>query len=613
MKKLHMPAFLNYFYNLKLKQKLLLSYVLLILVPFVTFYQLFNGKISDIIMANTNYSAERSFEQTFDFLSNKLNHIIKVADVIYNEKTIPEILSKKARNYPVSDQIEDMLFLTQYLKSFEDKEDIEKVRLYVPPGLVYSSENVNLFNFGEITTEEWYLRMYDNTFTLAYFPSQLLQDEGNNPEVLSVARFIINTVNYKEKLGILRIDFVKKDFEQVINNANTVEGGLTYLENSLGEIVASSDSNLLSQYRIPQETTDAGANFESFEHMLLNNEKVMFKIKLIPNTDWKMITVIPENLITSKIRSTMNQLLVIMLVISLIAYVLAFSIAHFMAKRISILKTQMSKVQQGVLEPLVNTGGNDEIGELILDYNFMISKLKLLMEEQYQSGQRLKAAELKVLQAQINPHFLYNTLELINRLSKRNKVCEIDEVIHSLTKFYRINLSKGDDFITLREELEHVSAYVSIQNMRFKNKIFFEVDVAPEFLDMLVPKIILQPIVENSIIHGIMEKDDGTGIIRIFSSVQGDNLILSVQDNGKGVPDDILVKINYGQIFNSKGSYGIRNVVERIKLIYGDSYGLEYLSRYNEGTTVRIKLPISKARYMTKNSEHFHKNESALN
>ena len=169
----------------------------------------------------------------------------------------------------------------------------------------------------------------------------------------------------------------------------------------------------------------------------------------------------------------------------------------------------------------------------------MISRIKQLMEKQYHSGQRLKTAELKALQAQINPHFLYNTLELINRLSKKNKVCEVEEVIHSLAKYYKLNLSRGDDFITLRDELEHVSAYVSIQNVRFKNKFTFEVDVDEQFLDMLVPKTILQPIVENSVIHGILEKDDGEGIIRIFSSVEGNNLILSIQDNGKGVPEDI--------------------------------------------------------------------------
>ena len=592
--KMHISSIFNFFLNLKLKQKLLLSYVLLILVPLVAFYQLFDRKISDIIMANTNYSAERGFDQTFDFLSNKINHINRVADVIYNEKSISEILNKEADIYPVSDQLEDMQFLSQYLKSFEDKEDIDKVRLYVPSGLVYSYENVNLFNFDEINTTEWYRRMYGKTFTLAYLPSHLLRNEDNGSEVLSVARYIINTNNYKEKLGILRLDFDKNDIEQVINNANTIEGGLTYLENSFGEIVAASDDILVNQYRIPSEIIDAINNNVNFEHTLLNNEKVMFRTKFIPKTDWKMITVIPENIITKKINSTMNQLLVIMLVISLIAYALAYSIAHFMVKRISILKTQMNKIHKGTLEPLVNTGSNDEIGELILDYNFMISKIKLLMEEQYQSGQRLKAAELKALQAQINPHFLYNTLELINRLSKKNKMSEIEEVIHSLTRFYKLNLSKGDDFISLRDELDHVSAYVSIQNMRFKNKISFEVNVAPEFLDMLVPKLILQPIVENSIIHGIIEKDEGTGVIKIFSSVEGDNLILTIQDNGKGVPNDILAKINYGQISDSKGSYGIKNVVERIKLIYGDAYGLEYLSKYNEGTTVRIKLPIYK-------------------
>jgi len=596
MKKLHLVRFFGFFFNLKLKQKLLLSYVFLILVPFVAFYLIFSRQISDIIMANTNYSAERGFEQTFDFLSSKLQYISRVADVIYNDRTIPEILSKNASAYPVSDQIEDMRTLTQYLKSFEDKDNIERVRLYVPSGLVYSNENVNLFSFDEIVTTEWYSRMFGDTFRLRFLPSHLLRHEGNNPEVLSVARYIVSSTNYKEKLGVLRIDFSKSIFEQVIDKANTIEGGLTYLENSLGEIVAASDDHLVDQYRISGMIVNSRSDNIEFEDTLIDTEKIMFRVKQIPNSDWKMVTVIPEKIITDKIRSTMNQLFVIMLVISFIAYVLAYSIAYFMVKRISILKKQMNKIHQGMLEPLVNTGSNDEIGELILDYNYMISRIKQLMEKQYQSGQMLKAAELKALQAQINPHFLYNTLELINRLSKKNKVSEVEEVIHSLAKFYKLNLSKGDDFITLRDELEHVSAYVSIQNIRFKNKIKFEVDVDQQFLDMLVPKTILQPIVENSIIHGILEKDDGSGIIRIFSNVEDDNLILSIQDNGKGVPEDLLAKINYGQLTNNKGSYGIKNVIERIKLAYGDAYGLEYSSKYNEGTIVRMKLPISRTK-----------------
>ena len=121
--------------------------------------------------------------------------------------------------------------LTKYLKSFEDGVNIEKVRLYVPAGLVYSHENVNLFCFDEIETTEWYLRMYSDTFKLKFHPSHLLLHEENDPEVLSVSRFIINSNNYKERLGVIRIDFNKKDFEQVIDNANTIEG-LTYLQNS---------------------------------------------------------------------------------------------------------------------------------------------------------------------------------------------------------------------------------------------------------------------------------------------------------------------------------------------------------------------------------------------
>ena len=137
------------------------------------------------------------------------------------------------------------------------------------------------------------------------------------------------------------------------------------------KLFAASDDILVNQLPDSIRNHRCINNNVNFEHTLLNNEKVMFRTKFIPKTDWKMITVIPENIITKKINSTMNQLLVIMLVISLIAYALAYSIAHFMVKRISILKTQMNKIHKGTLEPLVNTGSNDEIGELILDYNFM--------------------------------------------------------------------------------------------------------------------------------------------------------------------------------------------------------------------------------------------------
>lgn len=195
------------------------------------------------------------------------------------------------------------------------------------------------------------------------------------------------------------------------------------------------------------------------------------------------------------------------------------------------------------------------------------------------------------MQSQINPHFLYNTLDMINWLSLKNSTGEVNSAVRALANFYRLSLSGGKDIVTIADELKHVSYYLQIQNIRFGDKIKSVIDVDKDVLEYSIPKITLQPIVENAIHHGILEKPDKTGVITVKGRKIENTIIITVSDDGIGIPEENLKSIMlYESLSKTGSSYGIKNINERIKLIYGNDYGLNCTSVYGKGTTVEIRL-----------------------
>ena len=232
------------------------------------------------------------------------------------------------------------------------------------------------------------------------------------------------------------------------------------------------------------------------------------------------------------------------------------------------------------------------IGVLTRNYNYMVNRLNHLMEEKYKSGQQLKMSELKALQAQINPHFLYNTLEMINWLVKRDRTEDIITVTTALSNLYKISLNRGEDLISIRDELLHVESYIKIQNMRFDNKLNYIAEIDESLLEYNIPKLILQPIVENSIFHGILEKDDqcGTIMIKLYSPME-DFICLEVRDDGVGIPED-----KFDTLLSTKESpgkegsqYGLKNIYMRLKLMSDDN-NLVFTSQVGKGTTVKVLI-----------------------
>ncbi|MBK8902946.1 MAG: sensor histidine kinase [Anaerolineaceae bacterium] len=249
------------------------------------------------------------------------------------------------------------------------------------------------------------------------------------------------------------------------------------------------------------------------------------------------------------------------------------------------------------LQALVTTHNVDEITELGISFNIMIGRIRELLNAKLREQENLKKAELKALQAQINPHFLYNTLDTIVWMAESNKTDQVINIVRALSSFFRIALSKGKDWISLRQEIEHVSSYLAIQKMRYRDILDYRIEVEEELLDSTILKLTLQPLVENALYHGIKTKRNGGTIVVQARRDGEDTVLLEVQDDGVGFTPYKLAQLQdslaqeLDEVAMGEGGFGLRNVHKRIQLYYGKEFGLSVQSQYRGGTHVSVTIP----------------------
>ncbi|WP_294097782.1 sensor histidine kinase [Proteiniclasticum sp.] len=276
----------------------------------------------------------------------------------------------------------------------------------------------------------------------------------------------------------------------------------------------------------------------------------------------------------------------------------AFFISSQITRRITNLSVAMDHVQEGNFNTRLSVQGNDEIAELSHHFNSMLKDLRRLMNEVVETQKEKRKRELEILQAQINPHFIYNTLDTLQWKALEYGASDLSELILSLSSFFRVSLSKGKEMIPLREEIKHVRSYLDIQKARYEEILTYEIQVEESLDDVFLPKILLQPLVENAIYHGIKPKL-AQGKISILAQLEGEDLLLTVQDNGVGMTEELVNQLE--EAFEGKRapvSYGLHNVHQRIRLTYGTPYGLHVESCLQDGTAVTIRLPMEKKEEM---------------
>lgn len=310
------------------------------------------------------------------------------------------------------------------------------------------------------------------------------------------------------------------------------------------------------------------------------------------NLSWHIVSIFDYDVLTKDIESLQSIIIVMGIIIAIIAGVVGIRLSYSLTSPINNLNNAIKEFTKNGQKGFMKKTHGDEIAQLEKAYDDMIIRLVDLMETNKRDMEKQRKLELEALQLQINPHFLYNTLDAIAWMAKLEKQTNIEKLVMALSKFFRISLHKGDKYITVKEEFELIKNFIDIELVRFPSKFTIEYDLSEDVKDCITLKLLLQPIVENAIKHGISQSDHMGNII-LKAYLQEGDIVYEVIDNGKGfdIPIDIMQTLRSQ---NSVGGYGLKNVDERIKLEYGKKYGISIQSQKNAGTKVTVRIASQK-------------------
>ncbi|HIW31847.1 MAG TPA: sensor histidine kinase [Candidatus Paenibacillus intestinavium] len=446
-----------------------------------------------------------------------------------------------------------------------------------------------------LTTETWYKEAVSRPDELLLISKPIgrnitSKDNYSADQVLSFVK-AIKKPNTNEVVGVILLDMKLSVIQTAIESVSLGKSGFVYITDEQGGIVYS-PVNLIV-YRINNEWLESGYNSVVEQ---INNRSFQITQDQFENTNWKIISVFPLDESRSVVIQWQLYTVLVVILTIIVAVIASWFFTNSIINPVRKLRLIMQRVEEGELHLRFNSNSNDEIGQLGDSFNKMVQEIEQLIQMVYSEQKEKREAELKVLQEQIKPHFLYNTLDTIQWMAQDRGADDIVEIINALTNLFRIGLSKGNETIRLEDEIKHVNSYLIIQMMRYENKLSYEIMEVPEIVRYnQVLKLILQPIVENAIYHGIKMKK-GKGHIRIETKLNEQHTILSVIDSGLGMKPEQLELLRQGLSNSSnaerQNGFGLFNVNERIRLTYGASYGIQVQSEYGKGTRVEVYLPL---------------------
>ncbi|WP_180272609.1 cache domain-containing sensor histidine kinase [Konateibacter massiliensis] len=603
MLKLIRKIVLYYTQDMKLQPKFILSHLILVIAPTILIVFILFTQLSDILLSNTVLSEQSLSKQTADYIENSVAQVNNASLSIVEDDYFSELLSNASYELPLEETEDFQRDTTTFLNSIHSSVDgfvVTDIKIYLADEFEKLYDNQDFSDYdvfkpiSNIKGSYWHGIFSSTNKRYLVCPSLYLSpNECEDYGELAIIRKVsfVNDVN--STAAYVAVYFSKSNIDFILGKNLSISDSSTYLVNNRNSIVSTSNSSLSGKYILNYETIQSKlAHTNKFTTMTLGGEIVYIGCKEIPNTDWFMISVIPTNNAIVQTRDIIYQLVATYLVFLGIAFFIALLLSNSIVKRIKSVIHQMDQVRKSSPKRLSLKPGRDEVGDLIDTYNFMTDEINLLLEAQEKASNDLRISEFKALQSQINPHFLYNTLDMINWLSKMGKSAEVSDAVQALSKFYKLTLNKGNITVSVKEELEHVSLYVQLQNMRYQNKIHFIIDVPDELLDYEIPKLVFQPIVENSIQHGIFAKEEKEGTIVVMGWLEDDEIVFVISDDGVGISPENLSSILTGQSESSGGSnIGIFNTHKRLQLFYNTESGLTYRSTQHVETEVEIRLP----------------------
>lgn len=593
--------------HLNIRSKLIIYFLASILIPSMIITSIVYVRSTNIITSKMNSLIERNLDsarlvvqQRFEFI-NELTTLISINPLIQDvlSTTPKDDLTTNVTQIVTLDRALDSYYLSNYY-ALSNSSVIPKLYMINRPQYQRYDLSNRVLDIDKVKNTEWFPYL-QNKNMLTYAPV------GDDAIIVARKLYSLKNIDSVDYKTLLTIEIDKKSFNTILSNYKISTGSNLYVLDEKDNIIlnggtfspetAQTVKTLLSKHSI----TETSHPTTSWEHV--ENRDMIVSYSHLENLDWTILSITPASEINAD-QINLNRIVIVLLAICMaVALAAAFLLSHSISSPILKLVHSMKNMRGDNFEIKIQYYKKDEFGYLIQQYKQMMRRIRELIDKLYisevnkQKAELLykdaqlheKDAQLKALQSQINPHFLYNTLDSINLYAIKYNVPQISNMINALANFFRYGLSQGRNIITVEEEIRHTESYLEIQNMRLNGKICYTIDIPRDIRKARIVKLLLQPLVENAILHGLPNQK-GQWKIQITGERTGDKILLSVKDNGLGGDADKLNQMLQNPEPQSS-SFAILNVCERLRIAYGEFGSLKYFMNSDGGITAQITAP----------------------
>ena len=558
------------FKNMKYRHKLTILLVVTSLAPMTVLALYSHSRQSTMVRSSELEDMQSIMEQTKEVIDSQTAVYASLLNYLTYSPDIEEIIKEKnIDNYTAYEKYTEIADpLLSVPKSYHDA--INRIQLFADS--IQVEHEYTLVPLDKMQ-EEWWSEGLKDDVRIQW------KVDRTRGEVVAV-----RMIYAQQKLNAVLC--ISLDYDKIFQPLTNI------LTDENGGIVADQDGNVLYNKTGLKELKLFDDNKKDTSQTA---DKLLSKISQTctwtqtesEENDWVFYFYKSQDAISGSVRRILLEEIPLIIACGFIILFLGLSFSRIFTRKIEELTKNMDQVNHGSREVTVSSDSEDEVGILINSFHNMMDEINRLIDEVYVNKIALKEYELKALQAQINPHFLYNTLSMMNWMAIRSNQMEISKVTLALSTFYRTALSKGEDVVTVENCIQNMQAYLEIQLTMHDNNFSVDWDIDPTIKNEKMPKLLLQPVVENAIEHGIDEKEDGDKKIFLSFRGNGDDVVITVRDNGMGMPQE---KAETLVTYQAKG-YGLKNVNDRIRILYGENYGIRIFSAPDEGTTVVMRFP----------------------
>lgn len=577
--------------NVSLRTRMLLSNIVVALIPFLIF-SIVSGFV---FLDHAQKTAEEHSVQLIHQVSNSMDVYVETIEkmVNYIQLELQDTPFFTMESEGASGWDSETAYIRSVLENVANSHrEVAGIFIATKEDL-YVSTGMSRISRDPFQNERWYREAAENPEEIQLISVVTGRNIVTNrsysiDDVFSLAK-AVQDPETGEVLGVILLDIRHDIIQSSINGVTIGEKGFVFVMDQEDNIVYTPVNGIV--YRVNPKWVKA------MEPMSVQIQGGSYQIRseLSPYTGWRTVGVFSMDEVMSSVNTIVYILFTCVIISLVLVVIVSFKFSRTLTNPIFKLKRLMKQAESGDLTVRFNFQHNDEIGELGQSFNHMIARIDQLIQMVYVEQENKRTAEMKSLQEQIKPHFLYNTLDTISWMARDYDAEDIVRLVDALTNMFRIGLSHGKDIITVKEEITHVSNYLYIQKIRYKDKLNYVIHVDESLYAIEVPKLILQPLVENAIYHGVKAKRGG-GTITITGVPEGENLVFTVQDDGAGMLQEKVEELNRRMsersVLDEKKSFGLFYIRERIQLCYGKGYGVHVESTLGEGTRVTITLPL---------------------